>query len=53
MKLDFEKMGIIDLAEFFLNGKMILERVKDLTHKAIQDSKAFPICPVKILLLDF
>ena len=44
---------MFDISEFYSDGQAIIDRVKKLTSDAIKNAKSFPICPVRILLIDF
>ena len=53
LKYSFEKKDMLDITEFYADGEMAIDRVKKLTLETLQKAKYFPICPVRILLLDF
>ena len=41
------------ITEQYENGKEVIARVKELTEIAIKKAISFPICPVRVLILDF
>ena len=53
MKSSIEKINSLDLAEFYQNGQEVIDRVKELTEIALKETKKYPFCPVRVLLLDF
>ena len=53
LKSSIKNLGLIEQAEFYQNGQQVIDRVKQLTQNALKEAKFFPICPVRVLLLDF
>ena len=41
------------MSEFYVDGQEVIDRVKFLSEKAAKETKKYPFCPVRILLLDF
>lgn len=48
-----KRLNALDQTEFYTNGQQVIDRVKELTNSALHESKSYPICPVRLLLLDF
>ena len=53
MRNSIQEIGLIDLTEFYYNGQDIINRVKELTEIALIEVQSLPVCPVRVLLLDF
>ena len=53
MRNSIQEIGLKDFTEFYYNGQDVINRVKELTEIALIDAQGLPVCPVRILLLDF
>lgn len=48
-----KRIDALDVTEFYANGQQVIDRVIELTDSAIKKARCFPICPVRIVLLDY
>lgn len=53
IKSSIMRIDAMDVTEFYTDGQQVINRVKELTQIALKEAKSFPVCPVRILLLDF
>lgn len=51
--MSLDDLGLLDRAQFYLNGKDCLDAVLKITHEAVATATIFPVKPISMLLLDY
>jgi len=53
MKAQIKNSGFENFTEFCVNGKQVIDLVKEIVNEQLQTASSFPIRPVHALVLDF